>query len=186
MTSTGETIPPGATPRTAEIEINSIQPIPDSERHGTIGQQWRLWYACNANFFCVVLGSFAVLLGLNLFWAIVGIVIGSVIGGVLTGLHAVQGPRLGVPQMIQSRGQFGFYFGVVLFLMGILLDVGYMGGGVVVGAHGTIAERDKASFELRSKAQLKKSAAGSERPSGESQGELLVRIPAERFDPEGF
>jgi len=48
------------------------------------------------------------------------------------------------------------------------------------------AERDKASFELRSKAQLKKSAAGSERPSGESQGELLVRIPAERFDPEGF
>jgi len=98
MTSTGETIPPGATPRTAEIEINSIQPIPDSERHGNIGQQWRLWYACNANFFCIVLGSFAVLLGLNLFWAIVGIVIGSVIGGVLTGLHAVQGPRLGVPR----------------------------------------------------------------------------------------
>lgn len=134
MTSTGETTPPAGPPRTAEIEINSIQPIPDSERHGTIGQQWRLWYACNANFFCIVLGSFAVLLGLNLFWAIVGIVIGSVIGGVLTGLHAVQGPRLGVPQMIQSRGQFGFYFGVVLFLMGILLDVGYMGGGLVVGA----------------------------------------------------
>ena len=134
MTSTGETIPPGTTLRAAEIEINSIQPIPDSERHGTIGQQWRLWYACNANFFCIVLGSFAVLLGLNLFWAIVAIVIGSVIGGVLTGLHAVQGPRLGVPQMIQSRGQFGFYFGVVLFLMGILLDVGYMGGGLVVGA----------------------------------------------------
>ena len=134
MTSTGETNPPGTTLRAAEIEINSIQPIPDSKRHGTIGQQWRLWYACNANFFCIVLGSFAVLLGLNLFWAIVGIVIGSVIGGVLTGLHAVQGPRLGVPQMIQSRGQFGFYFGVVLFLMGILLDVGYMGGGLVVGA----------------------------------------------------
>jgi NCS1 family nucleobase:cation symporter-1 len=134
MTYTGETIPSGGPPRAAEIELNSIQPIPDGERHGTVGQQWRLWYACNANFFCVVLGSFAVLLGLNLFWAIAAIVIGSVIGGILTGLHAVQGPRLGVPQMIQSRGQFGFYFGVVLFLMGILLDVGYMGGGVVVGA----------------------------------------------------
>jgi nucleobase:cation symporter-1, NCS1 family len=82
----------------------------------------------------VVLGSFAVLLGLNLFWAIIAIVAGSVIGGVLTALHAVQGPRLGVPQMIQSRGQFGFYFGVVLFVMGIVLDVGYMGGGLVVGA----------------------------------------------------
>jgi nucleobase:cation symporter-1, NCS1 family len=119
---------------TAQIEVHSIQPIPDNERHGTIGQQWRLWYACNANFFCVVLGSFAILLGLNVFWSLVAIVVGSVIGGVLTALHAVQGPRLGVPQMIQSRGQFGFYFGVVLFLMGILLDVGYMGGGVVVGA----------------------------------------------------
>ncbi len=134
MTSTSETTPSGGPSRTAEIEIHSIQPIPDSDRHGTIGQQWRLWYACNANFFCVVLGSFAVLLGLNLFWAIIAIVIGSVIGGVLTALHAVQGPRLGVPQMIQSRGQFGFYFGVVLFVMGIVLDVGYMGGGIVVGA----------------------------------------------------
>jgi len=133
-TRTGATTPAAGPPRMAEIEINSIQPIPDSERHGTVGQQWRLWYACNANFFCVVLGSFAVLLGLNLFWAIIAIVAGSVIGGVLTALHAVQGPRLGVPQMIQSRGQFGFYFGVVLFVMGIVLDVGYMGGGLVVGA----------------------------------------------------
>jgi nucleobase:cation symporter-1, NCS1 family len=134
MTNVSEIAQAAGPPRTAEIEINSIQPIPDSQRHGTVGQQWRLWYACNANFFCIVLGSFAVLLGLNLFWAIVAIVVGSVIGGILTALHAVQGPRLGVPQLIQSRGQFGFYFGVVLFLMGILLDVGFMGGGLVVGA----------------------------------------------------
>ena len=134
MTQIGEATLATRATRTSEIEINSIQPIPAGERHGTIGQQWRLWYACNANFFCIVLGSFAVLLGLNLFWAIVAIVVGSVIGGVLTALHAVQGPRLGVPQLIQSRGQFGFYFGVVLFLMGILLDVGFMGGGLVVGA----------------------------------------------------
>jgi nucleobase:cation symporter-1, NCS1 family len=134
MTPTGETAQATRPTGLGEIEVNSIQPIPDNERHGTVGQQWRLWYACNANFFCIVLGSFAVLLGLNLFWAIAAIVIGSVIGGVLTALHAVQGPRLGVPQLIQSRGQFGFYFGVVLFLMGILLDVGFMGGGLVVGA----------------------------------------------------
>ncbi len=134
MTQIGEATLATRATRTSEIEINSIQPIPASERHGTVGQQWRLWYACNANFFCIVLGSFAVLLGLNLFWAIVAIVVGSVIGGVLTALHAVQGPRLGVPQLIQSRDQFGFYFGVVLFLMGILLDVGFMGGGLVVGA----------------------------------------------------
>ena len=75
MTHTGETAQAAEPRRTADIEVHSIQPIPDSDRHGTIGQQWRLWYACNANFFCIVLGSFAVLLGLNLFWAIVAIVI---------------------------------------------------------------------------------------------------------------
>ena len=79
------------------------------------------------------LGSFAVLLGLNLFWAIVAILSGHYRRGI-HGLHAVQGPRLGVPQMIQSRGQFGFYVAVVMFVAGILLDVGYMAGGLVVGA----------------------------------------------------
>lgn len=42
MTHVDETTGTAGPPRTAEIEVRSIQPIPDSERHGTVGQQWRL------------------------------------------------------------------------------------------------------------------------------------------------
>jgi len=41
-------------------------------------------------------------------------VLGIVIGLLLVGFHAIQGPRLDVPQMVQSRGQFGFYGAVQL------------------------------------------------------------------------
>jgi hypothetical protein len=44
MTRTGETTRTTGPARTSSIEIHSIQPIPDSERYGTVGQQWPLWF----------------------------------------------------------------------------------------------------------------------------------------------
>jgi NCS1 family nucleobase:cation symporter-1 len=64
----------------------------------------------------------------------IALVVGSVLGMAFTALHAVQGPRLGVPQMIQSRGQFGFYGAIFIFLASILLDVGYLAAQQVVQA----------------------------------------------------
>jgi NCS1 family nucleobase:cation symporter-1 len=110
----------------AEIEAHSIDVIPDDERHGKVHSQFTLWFATNANVFNFVLGGFAIFFGLNLFWALVALVVGTLLGLAFTALHAVQGPRLGVPQMIQSRGQFGFYGAIFIFLASILLDVGYL------------------------------------------------------------
>src|SRR3981081_1145451 len=93
----------------AEIESHSIDIIPDSERRGKVRSQFTLWFATNANVFNFVLGGFASPFGLNVFWALIALFVGTLLGMVFTALHAVQGPRLGVPQMIQSRGQFGFY-----------------------------------------------------------------------------
>ena len=81
-----------------------------------------------------MLGGFAILFGLNVFWALVALFTGTLLGMAFTALHAVQGPRLGVPQMIQSRGQFGFYGAIGIFLASILLDVGYLAGQQVVQA----------------------------------------------------
>jgi NCS1 family nucleobase:cation symporter-1 len=117
-----------------EIESHSIDVIPDSERHGRVGSQFALWFATNANVFNFVLGGFAILFGLNVFWALIAMFAGTFLGLAFTALHAVQGPRLGVPQMIQSRGQFGFYGAVFIFLVSILLDVGYLAGQQVVQA----------------------------------------------------
>jgi len=117
-----------------EIESHSIDIIPESERRGSVHQQFTLWFATNANVFNFVLGGFAILFGLNVFWALIALVVGTLLGMAFTALHAIQGPRLGVPQMIQSRGQFGFYGAIFIFLASILLDVGYLAAQQVVQA----------------------------------------------------
>ena len=118
----------------AEIEAHSIDIIPENERRGSVHQQFTLWFATNANVFNFVLGGFAILFGLNVFWALIALVVGTLLGMAFTALHAIQGPRLGVPQMIQSRGQFGFYGAIFIFLASILLDVGYLAAQQVVQA----------------------------------------------------
>lgn len=110
----------------ALIETHHIDIIPENERYGHPRDQFTLWFAANANVVNFVLGGLAIAFGLNLFWAIAAIVVGNVLGTLLTSFHAWQGPRLGVPQMIQSRGQFGFYGAGFILLASILLDVGYM------------------------------------------------------------
>jgi len=118
----------------AEIESHSIDIIPDGERGGKVSAQFTLWFATNANVFNFVLGGFAILFGLNVLWALIAMFLGTFLGLAFTSLHAVQGPRLGVPQMIQSRGQFGFYGAIFVFLASIVLDVGYLAAQQVVQA----------------------------------------------------
>jgi NCS1 family nucleobase:cation symporter-1 len=116
------------------IEVRSIDQVPAAERHGRIRDQFTLWFALNANIFNVVLGGIVISMGLDFLWASIAIVLGTLIGLSLVGLHAIQGPTLGVPQMIQSRGQFGFYGAVVVFAASIVLDVGFLAAQVVIQA----------------------------------------------------
>jgi NCS1 family nucleobase:cation symporter-1 len=88
----------------------------------------------NANIFVVVLGGVTIFLGLDFLWACLAIVLGVLIGLVLVGFHAIQGPKLGVPQMIQSRGQFGFYGAVLVFAASIVLDFGFLAAQLVIQA----------------------------------------------------
>ncbi|MHB1808407.1 MAG: purine-cytosine permease family protein [Solirubrobacteraceae bacterium] len=117
-----------------EIETNSIDHIPPSERHGRVRDQFTFWFAATMNIFNIVLGGICVLIGLNFFWACVAIVLGTILGLMLVGFHAMQGPRLGVPQMIQSRGQFGFYGAVFVFAASIVLDFGFLAAQLVIQA----------------------------------------------------
>jgi len=118
----------------SQIEIRSIDYVPPEERHGTIRDQFTLWFGLNAVIFSVVLGGVPVLLGLNFLWSAIAIVVGVVTGLGMVGLHALQGPKLGVPQMIQSRAQFGFYGAVVLFAASIALDFGFLAAQLVIQA----------------------------------------------------
>jgi nucleobase:cation symporter-1, NCS1 family len=118
----------------AQIEVRSIDQVPAGERHGRIRDQFTLWFGLNANIFPVVLGGVLVFMGLDFLWACIAIVLGIVIGLLLVGFHAIQGPRLGVPQMIQSRGQFGFYGAVLVFAASIVLDFGFLAAQLVIQA----------------------------------------------------
>lgn len=118
----------------AQIEVRSIDYVPAEERHGRVRDQFTLWFAMNANIFTLVLGGVAVYMGLDFRWACVAIVLGTLIGLCLVGFHAIQGPKLGVPQMFQSRGQFGFYGAVLVFAASIVLDFGYLAAQLVIQA----------------------------------------------------
>jgi NCS1 family nucleobase:cation symporter-1 len=121
-------------PPSQQIEVRSIHEIPDEERHGRVRDQFTLWFGNNANIFPVIIGGVAVFMGLSLPWACLAIITGVVVGLSLVGLHAVQGPILGVPQMIQSRGQFGFYGAVLVFAASIVLDFGFLAAQLVIQA----------------------------------------------------
>ena len=117
------------------VETHHIDMIPAGARHGKPWQQAAFWAGANVNVFNVFLGGVVVgALGLTFWWAVIAIVTGTVAGALFIALHATQGPRLGVPQTIQSRGQFGFYGSAFLFPCVLLLNVGFIAAQLVIQA----------------------------------------------------
>lgn len=117
------------------VEQRSIDYVPPSERHGRVRDQFTVWTAANATALNIFFGSLAILLGLNFVWAVIAIVVGTVLGALMTSLHALQGPKLGLPQLLQSRAQFGYYGAVIFFLGFIVVEFGFMASQLVIQAY---------------------------------------------------
>ena len=101
-----------------KIETHSIEFVPLSERYGTSRRLFTIWFSSNLQVTALVVGSLGVVAGLGLPWVILAIVLGNLIGGVFMAGHSAQGPSLGIPQMIQSRAQFGVIgAGIPLFIV---------------------------------------------------------------------
>jgi nucleobase:cation symporter-1, NCS1 family len=92
-----------------DIEKRSIDFIPHEERYGTPRRLFTLWFSVNMQISALIIGALGVVAGLNAFWALVALVCGTAIGAIFMAGHSAQGPHLGIPQMIQSRAQFGVY-----------------------------------------------------------------------------
>jgi purine-cytosine permease-like protein len=107
------------------VEVHSIDYIPQRERHGKVSDQFTLWFLGNANLATLAVGLIAMTLGLPLVWVLVAIVLGEVFGTFFMAFHSVQGPRLGIPQLLQSRPQFGYYGALIPQAIGIFLYVGF-------------------------------------------------------------
>lgn len=121
-------------PRSAAIEQRSIDYIPLDERHGKPWHLFTVWFSSNLQITGLVTGALAVTVGLDLTWAIITILIGNLVGAVFMAYHSVQGPRMGVPQMIQSRAQFGFLGALLPAAIVLCMYAGFaIEGGVVTG-----------------------------------------------------
>ncbi|WP_332059704.1 purine-cytosine permease family protein [Bartonella sp. CB74] len=114
------------------IETHSIEPIPDSKRYGNIFSQFTLWMGVNLQITAVITGALAIVFGGDVFWSLIGLAIGQVTGGVVMALHAVQGPKLGIPQMISSQAQFGVYGACLPVLLVCLMYLGFIATGVIL------------------------------------------------------
>jgi len=118
----------------SSIEQHTIYQIPLDQRHGKAHQLFTLWFGANLNVLTVVTGA----LGTTIFHqsflaAVLAILAGNLLGTVFMALHAAQGPRLGVPQMVQSRGQFGAKGAGFVVALVAFMYVGYAGTAFVTG-----------------------------------------------------
>ena len=116
----------------AGMERRTIDVVPDSERHGKPFNQFTLWFGANMQITAIVDGALAVVFGADPLWAAVGLIIGNLLGGAVMALHSAQGPKMGIPQMISSRAQFGVYGAVVPLVLVILMYLGFAATGTVL------------------------------------------------------
>lgn len=115
------------------IESHSIDFIPHHLRHGRARDLFPLWFGANASVTTPALGALIIYPGFSLLWAGVALLVGLLVGGVFTAYHSAQGPTLGLPQMIQSRAQFGFFGANLPLLIVVLMYLGYFATGAVLG-----------------------------------------------------
>ncbi|MFI9604642.1 purine-cytosine permease family protein [Streptomyces sp. NPDC052043] len=117
---------------TGVVEQRSIDVVPDAERHGSAFSQFTLWLGANLQITAVVTGALAVVFGGGALWSIIGLLLGNLLGGAVMALHSAQGPRLGLPQMISSRAQFGVRGAVVPLVLVVVMYVGFFASGSVL------------------------------------------------------
>ena len=130
--------------RVGGVEVRSIDYVPLNERHGKVWSQGPLWFMSNAEIATLVVGTVSIADGGNLFWSLMAILAGVLLGTFFMAFHAAQGPQLGLPQMIQSRPQFGYVGALLVWLFAYVQYFGFnifntilAGQAMKTTAHGT-------------------------------------------------
>src|SRR5213083_269511 len=118
MTATAE-------PRRAGIEVRSIDYVPLAERHGALWHIGPLWFMSNAQIATLAVGVLGVTTGGNLLWSLLAILLGTAVGTFFMAAHSSQGPQLGLPQMIQSRPQFGYRGALLVWAAALVAYIGF-------------------------------------------------------------
>ena len=104
----------------SRIESRSIDYVPLAERKGKAWHLWPVWFTGDANLATIAAGAIGISMGGNLLWSAIAIVLGNVLGTFFMAFHSSQGPQLGLPQMIQSRPQFGYMGALLVWVVALV------------------------------------------------------------------
>jgi nucleobase:cation symporter-1, NCS1 family len=107
------------------IESRSIDYVPLAERHGKVWHLWPVWFSGEAHLATLAVGALGITLGGNLAWTVVAVITGCLLGTFFMAFHSTQGPQLGLPQMIQSRPQFGYVGALLVWAVALIAYLGY-------------------------------------------------------------
>jgi NCS1 family nucleobase:cation symporter-1 len=132
--------------RQSAVEVRSIDYVPLAERHGQLWHLGPLWFMGNAQIATLAVGVVGVSAGGNLFWSLTAILAGTLFGTFFMAFHSAQGPQLGLPQMIQSRPQFGYIGALLVWLFAYIQYAGFNVFNTILAgqsAHSTIHTGEK-------------------------------------------
>jgi NCS1 family nucleobase:cation symporter-1 len=107
------------------VESRSIDYVPLAERHGKVWHLWPIWFTGDAHLATLATGALSIPLGLSFAWAALAILAGGALGTFFMSFHSSQGPELGLPQMIQSRPQFGYRGALLVWFVALVTYIGY-------------------------------------------------------------
>ena len=107
------------------IEQHSIDYVPLAERHGKVWHLWPVWFSGDAHLATVATGVVGIALGGSFAWMAIAVIAGSAFGTFFMAFHSTQGPQLGLPQMIQSRPQFGYIGALLVWGVALIAYIGF-------------------------------------------------------------
>jgi len=116
------------------IERHTIDYVPLAERHGKVWHLWPVWFSGGAHLATLAVGVLGISLGGNLLWTALAVILGCALGTFFMAFHSTQGPQLGLPQMIQSRPQFGYVGALLVWGVALVTYIGYTAFNQVLAA----------------------------------------------------
>jgi NCS1 family nucleobase:cation symporter-1 len=190
------------------MEKRSIDYVPLAERHGKVWHLWTVWFSGDAHLATLAVGVLGITLGGNLLWTGIAVIAGCALGTFFMAFHSTQGPRLGLPQMIQSRPQFGYTGALLVWAVALIAYIGFNAFNQVLAAQalhqlsGSIAPASPVAIILFAAAAVALAIVGYDKIhfaqrafaylmiailSVFSVGALFrLEVPAVQWDPAGF
>ena len=121
----------------SSIEERSFDHVPEDERHGQPRQVFYMWFGISATIFSLghrVRRDHARAELLVDVWCRSSSATCSARCSWL--FHAAQGPQLGLPQMIQSRAQFGYYGAILPLVITWVMYIAFLAVDIVLACQG--------------------------------------------------